>query len=274
MIPVVYTRDEPLVRIEGVTKRFGDKPVLGGISVTIRDLHCNVQGRTVGQVVAFLGPSGSGKSVLLRIIAGLDQPTEGAVYLDGETTPVKAGQVGVVFQDYPMFHNRTVLGNLRLAGLLAGMPRELATSAAKAYLNRFDLACDADKYPAELSGGMRQRVAIARQLISMDGPKAPASRLMLMDEPFSALDPKNVRMVCKLLRNVADSSDKNTVLVVTHDLRAALSVADMIWVLGRGPAGSTIIREMDLASEGLPWMEESAGDPRFQEFEAELAGMF
>lgn len=267
-----YTRDEPLVRIEGVTKSFGSKQVLGGINVQIRDLHCSDQGRCVGQVVAFLGPSGCGKTVLMKIIAGLEPPTSGAVYLDSDTAPVKAGMVGVVFQDYPMFKNRTVLGNLRLAGHLAGMPTALAEAGARAYLSRFGLEQDADKYPVELSGGMRQRVAICRQLISLDGPKSPTSRLLLMDEPFSALDPKNVRMVCKLLRTVADSGDRNTILIVTHDLRAALSVADLIWVMAPGPQGSTIVREIDLAQEGFAWGETSGA--RFLECEAELAGLY
>ncbi len=95
-----------------------------------------------------------------------------------------------------------------------------------------------------------------------------------MDEPFSALDPKNVRMVCKLLRGVADSGDQNTILIVTHDLRAALSVADMVWVMARGPQGSTIIRTLDLAAEGFAWDEESSSDKHFLEVEAELVGMF
>lgn len=269
-----YTRDAPLLRIEGVTKRFGYNPVLGGISVQICDLHCSDVGRCVGQVVAFLGPSGVGKTVLMKIIAGLEPPTSGAVYLNDDRVPVKAGAVGVVFQDYPMFRNRTVLGNLRLAGVMGGMPNELARPAAKAYLERFDLDQDAGKYPAELSGGMRQRVAICRQLISMDGPKAPKARLMLMDEPFSALDPKNVKLVCRLLRSVADSGEQNTILLVTHDLRAAMSVADTIWVMARGPQGSTIAHEMDLAKNGFAWGEKDCTDPEFTEVEAELAAMF
>lgn len=269
-----YTRDEPLVRIEGVTKSFGAKQVLGGIDVQIRDLHCSVQGRTVGQVVAFLGPSGAGKTILLKIMAGLEQPTSGGVYLGSDTTPVKAGMVGVVFQDYAMFRNRTVFGNILLCGKLAGLSDDAARAFTENYLARFDLDKDGGKYPAELSGGMRQRVAICRQLISMDGPKSPESRLLLMDEPFSALDPKNIKLVCKMLRAVADSSDKNTLLIVTHDLRAALSVADLVWVLARGPAGSTIVRQIDLAADGFAWAENVPGDPLFQKAEADLVGMF
>lgn len=269
-----YTRTEPLLRIEGVTKSFGAHHVLGGVDVQILDLHCSIVGRCVGQVVAFLGPSGCGKTVLMKIIAGLDQSTSGAVYLNDDKVPVRAGMVGVVFQDYPMFRNRTVLNNLRLAGRLAGMSDEQARVAGKQYLEQFSLEQDGDKYPAQLSGGMRQRVAICRQLISMDGPKSPESRLLLMDEPFSALDPKNIRLTCKLLRTIADMRDRNTIIIVTHDLRAALSVADLIWVMAPGPFGSTIVREMDLAQDGFAWTEESFASKHFMEVEAELAGMF
>jgi ABC-type nitrate/sulfonate/bicarbonate transport system ATPase subunit len=269
-----YSRTVPLLRIEGVTKNFGDHQVLGGVNTQILDLHCSVAERCVGQVVALLGPSGCGKTVLMKIIAGLDQPSSGAVYLNDDKTPVKAGMVGVVFQDYPMFRNRTVFGNLRLAGHMAGMTDDAARVNAINYLARFELDKDSEKYPAQLSGGMRQRVAICRQLISMDGPKSPPSRLLLMDEPFSALDPKNIRFTCKLLRGVADMSDRNTIVIVTHDMRAALSVADMIWVMGRSPSGSTIVREMDLAQDEFAWTEESYADKRFAVLETELTGMF
>lgn len=276
----MYTRDEPLLRIEGVSKFYGPKKVLDNITVTIRDLHCSDQGRIVGQVVAFLGPSGCGKSTLFRIIAGLEPPTSGAVYLDDSKTPVKAGEIGVLLQAYPMSRNRTVLGNLMLAGRVGGLSDAAASSAAAGYLEKFDLADSADKYPIELSGGMRQRVAIARQLINMDGLPAGTPQLLLMDEPFSALDITNTRKVCRLIRGVADSNDRRSVVVVTHDLRAALSVADIIWVMGRTRnadgtlSGGRILREMDLVDKELVWNEHVYETKEFSELETELAGIF
>lgn len=276
-----YSRDEILLTIDNVTKKYGQTEVLSGVSAQIRDLHSTDAGRIVGQVVAFLGPSGVGKSQLLQIIAGLEPPTSGGVFLDGDKRAVRSGMVGVVFQRYPVWNHRKVLGNLMLAGELAGMTERGARARANEYLQMFDLSTDGDKYPAELSGGMQQRLAIARQLISLDGPCAREMRLLLMDEPFAALDPKNTRKVCKLIRSVADLNDKNTLVIVTHDLRAALSVADMVWVMGkdrdlagRSTSGGKIIREIDLVERGLTWHPDIELMPEFLSLEAELAQMF
>src|SRR5205807_709075 len=122
-------------------------------------------GRTQGQVVGLLGPSGMGKTTLFRVLAGLDAPDRGAVLLGEEGRPVERGMVGVVAQNYPLFSHRTVLSNLIVAGRSSGESGSEAGRHARDLLGRFDLAAHAYKYPAQLSGGQRQRVAIAQQFM-------------------------------------------------------------------------------------------------------------
>lgn len=276
-----YARDTVLLDVKNVTKRYGAKEVLTDVSVKVRDLHCSDAGRCVGQVTAFLGPSGCGKTTLLNILAGLEPPTSGQILLNGSKTPVQRGMVGMVFQDYPLWNHRKVLRNLTLAGELSGMLPAEAISRSLKYLSLFGLRDDVNKFPAELSGGMRQRVSIARQLMSIDGPDAHPTRLLLLDEPFSALDLIKTQMVCKMIRNVADMHDQNTILLVTHDLRAALAVADLVWIMGRqrdasgAPVGGgRIVQEIDTAEMGLAWHDDICQTPEFQKLECEIVGMY
>lgn len=269
----MYTRDDILVKIDGVTKKFGNKFVLAKIDTEIRDLHCSDRGRVVGQCVGLVGASGSGKSTLLNIMAGLEPPTSGKVILDGSTEHVQAGQVGVVFQGYPIFHNRTVMGNLLLAAKMGGLSDKESSERASQYLEAFEIAAsDGKRYPAELSGGMRQRCALIRQLLLMDGNKQK-TRLLLMDEPFSALDSHRVRKTCQTIRKVADSTDGTTVVVVTHDLRAALSICDLLWILKPTPTGSVIAKVMDRADSEMPWNAEAYDSEELRRCEMELGAL-
>lgn len=282
MTPTTYTRDEVLLSIEGVCQVYGQLEVLRDINVQIRNLHSSDSSdKQPGQVIAFLGPSGCGKTQLLRIIAGLQTPTLGRVLIDPDSKPIKRGMTGVVFQKYPLFGHRTVFGNLTLAGELAGMTYLGAKEKAEYYLDLFELADAIDKYPVELSGGMQQRVAISQQLMNMDGQSATYTRLMLMDEPFAALDHRNCRKTCSLIRQVADLHDTNTIIVVTHDISAALCIGDIVWVMGRDRdkngkvcSGGKIVKELDLISAGLTWQPDIDTLPAFAEVRRELAGMF
>lgn len=279
-----YTRDEILLSIEGVCQVYGSHEVLRDINIKIRNLHSTGGEATTkqpGQVVAFLGPSGCGKTQLLRIIAALQSPTVGKVTIDPDAKPIKRGMTGVVFQKYPLFGHRTVFGNLALAGELAGMTYLGAKEKAKYYLDLFELSEHLNKYPVELSGGMQQRVAISQQLMNMDGQSATYTRLMLMDEPFAALDHRNCRKTCSLIRKVADLHDTNTIIVVTHDISAALCIGDIVWVMGRDRdkdgkvcSGGKIVKEFDLINAGLTWQPEIDTLPAFAELRRELAGMF
>src|SRR5205814_6927087 len=141
-------------------------------------------------VVGLLGPSGIGKTTLLRVLAGLDAPTAGSVRIEGR--PARAGSVGVVFQAYPLFDHRRVLANLTAVG-----PED----KAHALLQRFGLSARANAWPCELSGGERQRVAILQQLMC-------GHTYLVMDEPFSGLDPASKRAACTLIADVARTSEK------------------------------------------------------------------
>ncbi len=281
MTPTTYTRDEVLLNIEHVSHTFGQNEALRDINVKIRNLKSSDPTRTTGQVIAFLGPSGCGKSTLLRIIAGLDAPTVGQVRIDPDAKPIKRGTVGVVFQKYPLFEHRTVFGNLVIAGELAGMKYLAAKEQTEYYLDLFEMTQASEKYPVELSRGMQQRVAISQQLMNMDGQSETYTRLMLMDEPFAALDHRNCRKTCSLVRKVADLHDTNTIIVVTHDISAALCIGDIVWVMGREKdengkvcSGGKIVKELDLISAGLTWQPDIDTLPAFAEVRRELAGMF
>lgn len=282
-MPTAYTRDEVLLSIEGVSHRYGANEALRDINVKIRNLHSTgaAADKQPGQVIAFLGPSGCGKTTLLRIIAGLEAPTVGKISIDPDAKPIKRGMTGVVFQKYPLFGHRTVFGNLTLAGELAGMTYLQAKEKAEYYLDLFELPSAVNLYPAELSGGMQQRIAISQQLMNMDGQSATYTRLVLMDEPFAALDHRNSRKTCKLIRQVADLHDTNTIIVVTHDLAAALCIGDIVWVMGRDRdkdgkvcSGGKIVKELDLVSAGLTWQPDIDTLPAFSELQRELSGMF
>lgn len=263
-----HTLDEMLIQVTGVSQSYGGKQVLSGIDLTIRNLH--VAGRVAGQVVALVGPSGCGKTQTMRIIAGLQTPTTGTVLIGN--TPTHRGLCGFVFQKYPLFIHRTVLSNLQVAGLQAGLTSAETNTKASEYLEMFRLSQHSGKFPAELSGGMQQRVAIAQQLISLDGKPSGANiRVMMLDEPFSALDYANTRKTAAMLRNVADMDDNNTLIITTHDLRTALCLADLIVLMGFNVSGAgTIIRTWDLVEAGLTWNPDVEEQPRFREIEREL----
>ncbi|MEO8699683.1 MAG: ABC transporter ATP-binding protein [Kofleriaceae bacterium] len=218
------------VKVEHVTAYRGGELVL-------RDLDVEVK----GQVVGFLGPSGVGKTTLLRILAGLERPDRGRVLVDG--TPVRAGTVGVVHQCYPLFDHRTVLDNLVVAARAAGASRDAARTRALAMLERFELADRAGAWPRELSGGQRQRVAILQQLVR-------GHTFLLMDEPFSGLDPINKAKTCALITEVARLDARTTIIVVTHDIREAVGIADTLWLMGREPgsAGARIVETYERAT--------------------------
>jgi polar amino acid transport system ATP-binding protein/sulfate transport system ATP-binding protein len=262
---------EVLLSVKEVSQKLGGNQILKNVSFDVVD---RVRpGVTTGQVVALLGPSGVGKTRLIRIIAGLDAPDTGAV-LGMKSTPVVAGTVGVVFQDYPLLRHRTVESNLITAGTMKGMKFVDAERRARELLEKFGLAERGSFYPAQLSGGQRQRVAIAQQLVV---PK----HLLLMDEPFSGLDPAALDEVIRLLIEVANLDELNTILLVTHDIDSALIISDTVYMLGRdhGPdgkvlPGAKIQKTHDLVQMGLAWRDDVADDPKFIALEREVRAHF
>jgi len=212
-----------LLRVEDLHKRYGKEEVLKGVSFSLEK----------GETKVIIGPSGTGKSTLLRCINRLTEPDRGKIWLeDVEITSPKVNihriraQIGFVFQDFNLFTHLTALDNVRL-GLMRvkGLSRQEATARAMQELARVGLADKAKAYPAELSGGQQQRVSIARAL-AMD-PK-----LILFDEPTSALDPELIGEVLAVMEDLAKSG--MTMLVVTHEMGFARTVADEIIFMEKG----------------------------------------
>jgi polar amino acid transport system ATP-binding protein len=215
----------PMVKAEGVTKRFGRLEVLKGISLEVQPK----------EVMCLLGPSGSGKSTFLRCIHHLERIDAGRLYVDGELVGYreegdkihelrdrevarKRSEIGMVFQRFNLFPHMTALENLIEAPVeVKGMGKEEARRAACQLLDRVGLGDKVDAYPAQLSGGQQQRVAIARAL-------AMRPKLMLFDEPTSALDPELVGDVLDAMRRLADEG--MTMIVVTHEVGFAREVGD------------------------------------------------
>lgn len=211
------------IRVQNVLKEFSRYPALDDVSLDIRS----------GELIALLGPSGSGKTTLLRLIAGLEMPTAGQIFFgeeDASHRTVQQRNVGFVFQAYALFRNMTVLENIAFG--LRVRPR--ATRPANAEIRRramelLDLVqlTGLDKrYPQQLSGGQRQRVALARAL-------AIEPRVLLLDEPFGALDAQVRKELRKWLRHIHDHTGHTTVFV-THDQEEALELADRLVVMSRG----------------------------------------
>jgi len=219
------------VDFRGVTKTYGEGTpreytAIRDVSFTIPDLPDH------GEISSFLGPSGCGKSTVLRLVAGLEPqhpPTSGLVTVLGREIVGPGADRGMVFQDYTSFDNRTVLDNVAFGLECRGVPQRQRQAEGREWIERvgLDPVRDAKKYPHELSGGMRQRVAIARTLILRP-------RIILMDEPFGALDPATrldmQDLLVKLWREV-----QATVLFVTHSVEEAVYLGDRVFVMATTP---------------------------------------
>jgi sulfate transport system ATP-binding protein len=211
------------VTVENVEKAFGDTPALHGVSLEIKS----------GELVALLGPSGSGKTTLLRILAGLDLPSAGRVMFGGEDAlrlTVQQRNVGFVFQNYALFRHMRVFDNIAFGLDVRPSSRRPAKPDIRARVLELLKLVQLDgldhRYPSQLSGGQRQRVALARAL-------AIEPRILLLDEPFGALDAKVRRELRRWLREIHDQTGHTTVFV-THDQEEAIELADRIVVLNHG----------------------------------------
>ena len=218
----------PLLEVCGVSLAPGGQPMLHGIDFAMQE----------GEGVALCGPSGSGKTSLLRAIAGLDPIADGKIFLDGKlrNRPGRAccgkGEVGMVFQGEQLYRHLTLLDNVTLAPRkVLGVPLKQAEASAMELLDSVGLASLAQRRPFQMSGGERQRGAIARAL-------ALKPRLMLFDEPTSALDPSCVRSVLDLILALRDKG--TSMIVVTHDLAFARAVSDAMLIMERGSIGRKI----------------------------------
>jgi NitT/TauT family transport system ATP-binding protein len=265
-LPTQAVMLETLLTIEKVSKTFelnnGKRlPVLSEVTLEVKNI------RHKPQILSILGPSGGGKTTLLRILAGLDKPDSGEVSIDeqGKMRPVEIGDVGVVFQRYPLFDDRNVLQNLVEPAINGGLSSNEAKAKANKFLDEFGLENQASSFPLQLSGGQRQRVAIAQQLIQ-------DRHYVILDEPFSGLDPNNIHNVISLLQRIANQHTKNTFIIVTHDITSALIISDRVVILGRTSAdeGSKIVKEYDLLDERLAYQPNIEDLPRFQAIRKEI----
>ena len=207
------------IEVSGVTKKFGDFVALDDVSVTL----------PTGQLTALLGPSGGGKSTLLRIIAGLDTADEGAVSIEGVDAtklPPQKRNVGFVFQHYAVFKHMTVAKNVAFGLEIRKKSKAEVAARVDELLNLVHLSQFAHRLPSQLSGGQRQRMALARAL-------AVEPKVLLLDEPFGALDAKVRKELRDWLRRLHDEVHVTTVFV-THDQEEALEVADEIVVINEG----------------------------------------
>ena len=225
-----------VVEFKNVTKTYGGaRPytAIRNITFHVKDLP------NIGELIAVLGPSGCGKSTVLKLIAGLEPqfpPTTGEVLVLGKPVTGPGADRGMVFQDYTAFPNRTVLDNVAFGLECRGVSRGERYEQANHWLEKVGLnpLRDAFKYPHQLSGGMRQRVAIARSLIL-------APRILLMDEPFGALDPMTSLRMQDLLINLWKTSE-TTVFFVTHSITEAVFLGDRIYLFSNAPG--TIVEEV------------------------------
>jgi NitT/TauT family transport system ATP-binding protein len=212
-----------------------------------------------GEIIVFVGPSGCGKSTILKSIAGLIAPTKGSIVVDGKAIAGTSRERGMVFQGYTSFAWLTVRENVEYGMRLAGVPAAERKKRALETIEKVGLKDFASRYPKELSGGMKQRVAIARTLVNN-----PA--LVLMDEPFGALDPQTRWDMQSLLLDISKSLD-NTIIFVTHDIAEAVYLADTVFVMSARPA--RILKRMDIPA--FPTRDISLRQaPQFRDLEATL----
>jgi sulfate transport system ATP-binding protein len=207
------------IAVKDLTKRFGDYVAVDHVSFEVEQ----------GKLVALLGPSGSGKSTILRIIAGLEEPDEGSVYLTGSDAtnlPTQKRNVGFVFQHYALFKHMTVRRNIAFGLEVQKRPKQEIRDRVEELLSLVKLEGYGDRYPSQLSGGQRQRVALARAL-------APKPRVLLLDEPFGALDAKVRQNLAAWLRELHHEVQVTSIFV-THDQEEAIEISDRIVVLNRG----------------------------------------
>lgn len=244
------------IRVSNVSKTYGEEPntvrVLDNVNVTIEER----------EFVCILGPSGCGKTTLLKMMDGLIDPTGGKIEIGGRTVTEPSTEAALVFQTFELFPWRTTLENVELGLEIKGVDKQQRRETAQTWIDRVGLSGFEDSYPSELSGGMQQRVGLARAL-------AVDPEILLMDEPFGALDAQTKdTMQTQLLKLWED--EKKTVVFVTHDIRESIFLADRILVMGTKP--TAIIEDVAVPFERPRWTHrtEVENDDRFEDIELKL----
>ena len=251
----VVNPSESAVSAENVTRRY-----LGGSFTAVDNVSVNFP---KGQIVAFVGPSGCGKTTMLRMIAGLEEPTEGSISIAGQPVHGPGPDRGMIFQAYTSFPWLTALGNVEYGMKILKVPKEERRKKAMHLLNEVHLGDFVNAYPGELSGGMKQRVAIARTL-------AQNPEVLLMDEPFGALDAQ-VRWEMQEMMIELIGIEQKTVILVTHDIQEAIYLADRIVFFSRNPGRIKEDINLDFkGGERFPKKEDLLAQPGYIDVERQL----
>ena len=277
-----YTKNETLLKAENISLTIQGNLILRDVNIEIKNI-VRPDKPTQGQIVGFLGPSGVGKTQFSEILTGLKLPgvheesnyeITGRLTINTPETDVQPGMVGFVQQNYPLFEYMNVYKNLKVAAGKSDISKKEQEDKIKFYLDKLNLTQHALKFPAQLSGGQRQRVAIAQQLLC-------SKNFLVLDEPFSGLDVNMVDKVCTMLQEVANMDDLNTIIVISHDIAATVSIADTLWLMGKEKnekgefiPGSKIIKEIDLITRGLAWEPDITQKTAFSETIREIRNIF
>ncbi len=260
----MYKKEELILKVENIYLSY-DKPILRDVNFEVHNItRPNLK---QGQVVSLVGRSGIGKTQLFKILAGLQEPKSGTVRIGKDLHPVEAGEVGIVPQNYILFNHRTIVENLKLGlrGSVNKMSEKEKTELINDYANKFGLKEHLKKYPMQLSGGQRQRVSIIQQILT-------GNKFILLDEPFSGLDPVIKDKVLELLVSISQLDELNTLVIVSHDIENALAISDTAFILANEEhkEGSTITESIDLIEMGLSWDPEIKHNKHFQDLVAQM----
>lgn len=272
----IYEQKDTILHVENLSIAYSGKVIISEINLHEKD---TVRPDTAqGQIIAFLGRSGRGKSTLFRALTGLEKPTTGQVLIPDHKQAVTNGRqpakkvcegdVGFVNQRYTLFRHKTVYQSLSFALRKSTLSAKEKEEKIMQYLVEWGLEKVKNQYPNELSGGQRQRTAILEQLLS-------SGYYMVLDEPFSGLDVGNIMSVKKAFQLINCSHELNTIIFSTHDIELAVELADSVYVLGyKDPSNAnaqhygTLLKHFDLKEMGLAWHDETT--PQHHELVKEI----
>ncbi len=254
-----YSTHNTLLYVEDLSVAYGEKTVIKNVNFVEKDVVR--ENNVTGQVIAFVGRSGRGKSTLFRAMTGLIKPTTGKILIadtdtasENDAKEVHEGDIGFVDQKYTLFRNKTVYQALLFALRKKDISKEEKHETIMSYLSDWGLEKVKDQYPNELSGGQRQRTAIIEQILC-------SGHYMVLDEPFSGLDVGNIEDVKKAFDLITSTHEFNTIIYSTHDIELAVELADSIYVIGyptidgKKEEYGTIVKHFDMKELNLAWKD-------------------
>ncbi len=251
---------ESLLYVENLSVAYDEKIIIKDVTLIEKDVvRAGIE--NTGQIIAIVGRSGRGKSTFFKALTGLVQPSSGKILIkdfsskeENAAKPVQEGDIGFVDQKYTLFRHKSVNQALKFALRKTDLSEAEKDKKIKEYVHKWGLESCVDKYPNELSGGQRQRTAIIEQLFSSD-------QFIIMDEPFSGLDVGNIEEVKKAFDLLSETSEYNTLLFSTHDIKLAIELAQTIYIIGYPTVNGklqdygTVVANYDLREMGLAWKE-------------------